>query len=159
MQSLSFIPRPVLACAVAGVLAAGQAAAHGYSAGEMTVRHPWSRATPPGANVAAAYLEIRNSGKAPDRVVGAASPAAERVELHVQLREGDVLKMREVPGFDVPARQRLTLRPGGSHLMLVGLKKPLAVGERIPLTLRFERAGELKIELEIQPGDSKRPHH
>jgi copper(I)-binding protein len=133
----------------AGVMSAGPAAAHGYGTG----------ATPPGATVAAGYLEIRNSGQQPDRVVAASTPAAERVEFHVQIQEGDVLKMREVKDFPVPARQRLTLRPGGSHLMLVGLKQPLAKGGRVPVTLRFERAGELQLELEIQPLDSRKPHH
>lgn len=143
----------------AGVLAGTPAAAHDYGEGDLQARHPWTRATPPGARVAAGYLEIRNSGKEADRVVGASTPAAERVELHVLTREGDIMKMREVKGFEVPARQRLTLRPGGSHLMIVGLRKPFTKGERIPLTLRFERAGELRIELEVQPGDSKKAHH
>ena len=146
-------------CVATGVLAVAPAAAHGFGTGDLHVRHPWARATPPGAKVAAGYLEIRNSGKEPDRVIGASTPAAERVELHVQIREGDTLKMREVKSFEVPARQRLTLRPGGSHLMLVGPKKPLVRGDRIPLTLRFERAGELTIELEVQSTDSGKPHH
>jgi copper(I)-binding protein len=155
-----FTRRVVLAVLVAaGALAGPQAAAHGYGAGDLQVRHPWTRATPAGATVAAGYLEIRNSGQQADRVLGASTPAAERVELHVQVQEGDVLKMREVKDFPVPARQRLTLRPGGSHLMLVGLKQPLVKGGRVPLTLRFERAGELQIELEVQPGDSRKPHH
>jgi copper(I)-binding protein len=141
--------------AFAGALAA----AHGYGEGDMQVRHPWTRATPPGAKVAAGYLEIRNLGKAPDRVTGASTPAAERVEFHMTTREGDVMKMREVQGFEVPARQRLTLRPGGLHLMIVGLKQPLAMGGRVPLTLRFERAGEIKVELEVQAADSRKPHH
>lgn len=140
-------------------LATPPAAAHGYGKGELQVRHPWTRATPPGARVAAGYLELRNSGKEPDRVIGASTPAAERVELHVMSREGDIMKMREVKGFEVPARQRLVLRPGGSHLMIVGPGKPFVKGERIPLTLRFERAGELNIELEVQPADSAKPHH
>jgi periplasmic copper chaperone A len=155
-----FTRRVVLAAFVAaGALAGPQAAAHGYGAGDLQVRHPWARATPPGATVAAGYLEIRNSGQQADRVVGASTPAAERVEFHVQIQEGDVLKMREVKDFGVPARQRLTLRAGGSHLMLIGLKQPLVKGGRVPLTLRFERAGELQIELEVQPVDSRRPHH
>lgn len=149
----------IAACAAICMLAAHPAAAHGYDAGDLQVRHPWTRATPPGAQVAAGYLEIRNSGRQPDRVVGASTPVAERVELHVVARDGDILKMREVKGFEVPARQRLTLRPGGSHLMIVGLTRPLVKGERIPLTLRFERAGELQIELEVQPAGSRRPHH
>lgn len=147
------------AAAACVVLAAAPAAGHSYELGDLRVRHPWVRATAPGATVAAGYLEIHNSGRQPDRVVGASTPAAERVEFHVQERDGDVLKMRELKDFEVPARRRLTLRPGGSHLMIVGLKQPLAKGARVPLTLRFERAGELKIELEIQPADSKRPHH
>ena len=142
-----------------GVLVGAPAAAHGYGKGDLQVRHPWTRATPPGARVAAGYLELRNSGKEPDRVTGASTPVGERVELHVMSREGDVMKMREVKGFEVPARQRLVLRPGGSHLMIVGLSRPLVKGERIPLTLRLERAGELRIELEVQPADSGKPHH
>jgi copper(I)-binding protein len=158
--ALRLTHRVVLAAfVVAGALAGPQAEAHGYSAGELQVRHPWTRATPAGANVAAGYLEIRNSGREPDRVVGASTPVAERVEFHVQVLEGDVLKMREVKDFGVPARQRLTLRPGGSHLMFIGLKQPLVKGGRVPLTLRFERAGALQIELEVQPGDSRKPHH
>lgn len=94
----------------AGVFATPPAAAHGYDKGDIRVRHPWTRATSPGAQVGAGYLEIRNSGKQPDRVIGASTPAPERVELHVQTREGDNLKMREVKGFEVPAPQRLTLR-------------------------------------------------
>ncbi len=151
----------LLAALIVASWAAGgpPAAAHGYGAGDLQVRHPWTRATPPGATVAAGYLEVRNSGQQPDRVVGASTPAAERVEFHVQVQEGDVLKMREMKDFGVPARQRLTLRPGGSHLMLIGLKQPLVKGGRVPLTLRFERAGELQIELEVQPLDSRKPHH
>lgn len=147
-----------LALALA-LCSAASALAHGFSKGDLAVRHPWTRATPPGAKVAAGYLEIRNSGKEPDRVIGAASAAAERVELHVLKREGEVVRMREVKDFEVPARERLVLRPGGSHLMIVGLRKPLAKGERIPLTLRFERAGDLRFELEVQAMDSRKAHH
>ena len=147
------------ACFALTATASPTAWAHGYGKSDLQVRHPWTRATPPGAKVAAAYLEIRNSGRQPDRVIGAATPAAERVELHVMTTVGGVMKMREMPDFEVPARQRLVLQPGGSHLMIVGLKQPLAKGDRIPLTLRFERAGELAIELEVQPVDSRRPHH
>ena len=151
--------RFIAACAVLAAIASALAAAHGYGEGDIQVRHPWTRATPPGAKVAAGYLEIRNLGKTPDRVTGAATPAAERVEFHMTTLEGDVMKMREVKGFEVPARQRLTLRPGGLHLMIIGLKQPLTMGGRVPLTLRFERAGEIKIELEVQAADSRKPHH
>jgi periplasmic copper chaperone A len=148
----------VLFCAVAGLLAPS-ALAHGHEQGNLAVRHPWTRATAPGAKVAAGYMEIRNSGTLVDRVIGASSPVAERVELHVMKLDGDVMRMREVSAFDVPARQRLELRPGSSHLMLVGIRKPLVKGERVPLTLRFERAGELQLELEVQAADSRKAHH
>ncbi len=148
----------VVVMAVA-LLASVPAAAHGYGKGDIQVRHPWARATPPGATVGAGYLEIRNNGRTADRLVGAVSPVAERVELHLTTRNGEVMKMREAQRLDVPARQRLALRPGGPHLMLVGRKKPLAKGDRVPLTLRFERAGELTIELEVQAADSRKPHH
>jgi copper(I)-binding protein len=149
----------IAACIVTGVLSSSAAAEHGFRKGDLDVRHPWTRATPPGATNAAGYLEIRNSGKEPDRLVGASTPNGERVELHMTVREGDVMKMREVQSFEVPAGQRLTLRPGGQHLMIVGLKKPLAVDARIPLTLRFERAGEIRVELRVQSADSRKPHH
>ena len=135
------------------------AAAHGYIKGTIEVRHPWTRATPPGAEVAAGYLEIRNTGREPDRVIGASSPAAERVEMHVTASEKGVMKMREVTSFEAPARKRLVMRPDGTHLMIVGLRKPFVKGQRIPLTLRFERAGDVRVEVEVQPGGSKKPHH
>lgn len=149
----------VTACLTVWLAASAPAAAHGYGKGDLHVRHPWTRATPPGAKVAAGYLEIRNAGNAPDRVIGAATPAAERIELHVMSTQDGIMKMREVRDFEVPARQRLVLQPGGSHLMLVGLKRPLAKGERVPLTLRFERSGEVQVELEVQPADSAKAHH
>jgi len=146
-------------CAVAGLLASSPAAPHGYNKGHLQVRHPWTRATPPGAEVAAGYLEIRNSSREPDRLIGASTPVGERVELHVMAHEKAIMKMREVKRFEVPARKRLFLRPGGSHLMIVGLRKPFVKGQRIPLTLRFERGGDVHVELEVQAGGSTKPHH
>lgn len=144
---------------LAPLLLPGAALAHGFQKGDLSVRHPWTRATPPGAKVGVGYLEIRNAGKDPDRLIGASTPAAERVELHVLKREGEVVKMREAKELTVPARARLVLRPSSSHLMIVGLRKPFVKGERIPLTLLFERAGELQVELEVQALDSRKAHH
>ena len=149
----------IAACIAIVAFASLPAAAHGYSKGFIQVRHPWTRATPPGAEVAAGYLEIRNSGRETDRLIGASTPAAERVELHVATREGGVMKMREVASFEVPARKRFVLSPSGAHLMIVGLRKPFVKGQRILLTLRFERAGGVPVELEVQAGGSKKPHH
>jgi copper(I)-binding protein len=114
----------------------------------VKIEDPWTRATPPGAKVAAGYMKI-TSGAA-DRLIGAASPAAARVELHVTTKQGDVMRMREVKAYDIPAGGSFALEPGGAHLMLVDLKAPLKEGARVPMTLRFERAGEVKTELAVR---------
>jgi copper(I)-binding protein len=79
--------------------------------------------------------------------------------MHVTQREGEVMRMRQVKNFEIPPRGSITLRPGGSHLMLVDLARPLKKGERFPVTLRFERAGELRVELEVQDIGARKPHH
>lgn len=135
------------------VLAALQA----HAGGEIEVRAAWSRATPPGAKIAVGYMEIRNPGSQPDRLVGASTPVAKRVEMHVTQREGEVMRMRQVKDFEIPARERITLRPGGSHLMLVDIVRPLKKGERIPLTLRFERAGEFAVEVVVRELGARHP--
>jgi copper(I)-binding protein len=118
--------------------------------GQITVQDAWSRATPPGAKIASGYLTVRNAGAA-DRLVSASSPAAERVETHVTIRDGDISRMREVKGYDVPAKGTLELKPGGAHLMLVNIKAPFKEGTMVPLTLKFEKAGEVKTELMVRP--------
>ena len=138
---------------------AGAAFAHNHEKGEIQIRHPWSRATPPGAKVGVAYMEIRNSGERPDRLLAISTGLAQRVEMHVTEREGEVMKMRQVKSFEIPARESYALRPGGPHLMLVDLAQPLKKGERFTMTLRFERAGEMPIELEVQEAGSKHPRH
>jgi copper(I)-binding protein len=138
---------------------AGVAGAHSHEKGDIQVRHPWSRATAPGAKVAVGYMEIRNTGAQPDRLLAASTPLAQRVEMHVTQRDGEVMRMRQVTDFEIPARERITLRPGGSHLMLVDITRPLKKGERFPVTLRFERAGELQVEVEVQDIGARKPHH
>ena len=116
---------------------------------QITVEEAWARATPPGAKIAAGYLTIRNAGAA-DRLLSASSPAAAKVETHMTTKDGDVSRMREVKGYAVPAKGTLELAPGGSHLMLVDIKAPLKEGDKVPLVLRFEKAGELKTELGVR---------
>jgi len=140
-------------------LAASAAFGHSHEKGDIQVRHPWARATPPGATVAAGYLEIRNNGKEADRLLSASTPAAKRVELHVTEHSNHIARMRQLRAFEVPGRERLTLSPGGAHLMLVDIVQPLRKGERFPLTLRFERAGELEVEVEVQELGARHPRH
>ena len=117
---------------------------------QVEVENAWSRATPPGAKVAAGYLTIRNKSAAPDRMVGASSAAAARVETHVVEKQGEVMRMREVKGYDVPAKGSFELKPGGPHLMLVDIKRPLKEGEKISIVLRFQNAGEIKADFDVK---------
>jgi copper(I)-binding protein len=116
---------------------------------QIEIDNAWTRATPPGAKTAAGYLTIRNQSSSPDRLIRAASPLAARVEMHVHLHDGDVMRMRQVKGYDIPANGSLELKPGGAHLMFVDVKRPFKEGEKIPVTLRFERAGEMKVEFRV----------
>jgi periplasmic copper chaperone A len=116
---------------------------------QVTVVDGWSRATAPGAKIAAGYMTIKNAAKTPDKLLSASSPAAEKVETHVTVKEGDIFRMREVKGYDIPAGGSFELKPGGAHLMLVNVKAPLKEGDKVPLTLRFEHAGQVKTELHV----------
>jgi len=125
---------------------------------QVEVQNPWSRATPPGTKIGAGYMTIRNKAAAADRLVGASSPAAARVETHVTVKDGEIFRMREVKGYEIPANGSFELKPGGAHLMLVDIRQPLKEGDRVPLTLRFAKAGEVKVELKVQKGASAPAH-
>jgi copper(I)-binding protein len=119
---------------------------------QIEIENPWSRATAPGARIAAGYMTIRNKSAAPDRLLDASTPLAAKVETHVTMKDGDIMRMREVKGYEIPANGSFELKPGGAHLMLVEIKKPFKEGDRIPVTLRFEKAGELKTEFVVSSG-------
>ena len=130
-------------------LAAAFAAAPAMA--QVSVENAWARATPPGAKIAAGYLTVRNQGATTDRLVSVSSPAAARVETHTTLQEGGMMRMREVKGYDVPAGGALELKPGGSHLMFVNIRAPFKEGESVPATLRFQKAGEVKVLFRVTP--------
>ena len=136
-----------LAFVAAGALA--EAAARDFKKGTIMVQEPWARATIPD-RPGAAYARIMNMGGDGDRLVGAASAAAGRVELHTHLMEGDVMKMRRIEAIDVPAEGGVALEPGGHHLMLFDLAEPLKEGTSFPMTLSFEKAGEIEVVVEVQ---------
>ena len=117
--------------------------------GQVEIEKPWMRATPPGAKVAAGYMIVRNKSGSPDRLVGASSPAAARLETHVHIKDGEILRMREAKTLDVPAKGTLELKPGGAHLMFVDVKQPLKEGDKVAVTLKFEKAGEVKTEFHV----------
>jgi hypothetical protein len=127
---------------------------------QVSIDKAWARATAPGAPVAGGYMTVRNKGAAPDRLVGASSAAAARVELHVHIKEGDVMKMRQVAAYEVPANGSFELKPGGAHLMFVQIARPFKEGDKIPVKLKFEKAGEVNAEFTVgRLGDSAPPAH
>lgn len=141
----------------AALLFAPAAFAHDYTLGPLTIDHPWARASV--AANGAAYMTISTSGPEPDELVAAASPVAGKVELHTHVMEGDVMRMRPVKAIDVNVGEPAVLRPGGLHVMLIGLKAPLQEGETFPLTLRFERAGEITVDVAVQAVGAGLPEH
>ena len=142
-----------LAPAVA--LALGAAAARAGDAPVVT--GAWSRATPPGVSVGAAYLVITGGDKA-DRLTGASSERAEMVELHEVVEEGGVAKMRPTEEVAVPASKRVELAPKGRHLMLMGLDAPLVAGQTYVLVLQFAESGEQKVTVTVR-GATAEPAH
>jgi copper(I)-binding protein len=123
---------------------------------QVEIENPWMRATAPGAKVAAGYMIVRNKSGSPERLVGASSPVAAKVETHVHIKDGEILRMREVKSLDVPAKGTLELKPGGGHLMFIDIKQPLKEGDKVPVTLKFEHAGEIKTEFQV--GRLTAPH-
>lgn len=119
-------------------------------AGDIAVSSPWARASAPNAPNGACYLEIANTGREPDRLVSAASPAAAKVELHTHLMDNGVMKMRPVEAFEVSPGEPQVLRPGGNHIMLMGLKEPLKPGASFPVTLTFAKAGAVTVDVPVQ---------
>jgi len=122
-----------------------------YTSGAITVSDPWGRATPPGADVGAGYMTISNSGSTPIRLIGGATEVANAVEVHTMSMENGVMQMRPLnDGLEVPAGGSVTLKPGGGHLMLVGLKRQLKEGESIDVTLDFGQGVVVPIKLAIK---------
>lgn len=127
------------------------AAAHEYQAGQLHIDHPWSRAMPPVAPTIAAYFAVHNEGKTADRLLGADTPIAARAELHEHVHGADgMMKMQQVQAVDVPVGGEARFAPGGYHVMLFELNKRPALGERFPLTLHFEKAGDVQVEVAVQ---------
>ncbi len=118
--------------------------------GDVTVGQPWAGATPGAAKNGAVYTMLMATGEKSDRLVGAASPVAERVQLHTDIIENGIVRMRRGHAIEVEPGSPTVLEPGGLHIMLMGLKQRLVEGDRFPTTLEFERVGSLVVEVVIQ---------
>ena len=131
------------------MFSAGAAFAQDYSVGSISIEHPWSRATVAGIPNGAAYFVLKNSGDAEDRLLSASAPVANKAELHTHLKDGEVMRMRQVDDIVIPAGGSAVLQPGGMHVMLMGLNAPLEQGSSFPLTLVFEKAGSVTIDVTV----------
>ena len=135
--------------------------AHHYTVGAIEIGHPWSRATPAGAQVAVGYLVLKNTGTSPDRLVAVTSGISDKGEIHEMAVDGDgVMTMRLLTqGLEIPAGGEFELKPGGYHLMFTGLKQPAKEGVKFPGTLTFEKAGTVDVEFAVESMGGKEPDH
>lgn len=157
----------VAAAMLVALCGPGPVAAHDFKLGPLRIDHPYAPPTPTGATNGVAYLRgIRNTGEQAERLVGASTPVARTVEIHRSVIDAqNVMRMRAVDGIAIAPKAELRLRHGGEHhLMLIGLKQPLKDGDRFPMTLRFEKAGEREVMVWVQTprgggaSDTSHPH-
>jgi copper(I)-binding protein len=131
-----------------------QPAENAAAAPALEVSQPWAAVTPAGVSVAAGYLSIVNNTDVDDTLVSVTSPRAPSVEVHEMAMEGAVMRMRRVERLAAPAHQTVALAPGGYHLMFMDIAAPFVAGESVPVTLTFENAGAIEVELPVRERES-----
>ncbi|CCE05911.1 conserved exported hypothetical protein [Bradyrhizobium sp. STM 3843] len=159
MQPLTLTIRS-LGAALCGMLLllSATARADDIKAGDLVISQAWSRATPGGAKVGGGYLTIENKGSAPDRLVAVSGDIAGKIEIHEMAVTNGVMTMRPLEqGLAIEPGKTVTLAPGGYHLMMMELKNPLKQGDKLPLTLEFEKAGKVAVTLDVQAVGAKGP--
>ena len=120
-------------------------------AGDLLITQAWSRATPGGAKIGGGYLTIENKGSAPDRLIGGSADIAGKVEVHEMAMNNGVMTMRPLDkGLTIDPGKTVKLAPDGYHLMMFDLKSPLKQGDKVPVTLEFEKAGKVQLSLDVQ---------
>lgn len=143
---------------LATLMLGAPALAQEIKAGDLVITQPWSRATPSGAKVAGGYLTIENKGTAPDRLVSGAGDIAGKVEIHEMAMNNGVMTMRPLDkGLAIEPGKTVKLAPGGYHVMLMDLKGPLKEGDKVPMTLQFEKAGKVSLSLAVQGVGAQSP--
>lgn len=133
------------------------ALADDYELGDLTLHQPWARASIGRAKAGAAYLTIANGGAEVDRLIAADTPAAKRAQLHTHVMESGVMKMRPLEAAEIAPGEPVVFRPGGLHIMLMGLKAPLKEGDSFPMTLSFEKAGKIEVRVKIEAPTAMEP--
>jgi periplasmic copper chaperone A len=117
------------------------------SVAQVKIDNAWARPTVQGQQGGGGYMTLQSPTA--DKLLSGSTPVAERFELHTMAMQGDVMTMREVKAIDLPAGQKVELKPGGLHVMFIGIKEPLKLGSKVPVTLKFEKAGDVKVEFEV----------
>jgi copper(I)-binding protein len=139
------------AVAIALALSANSAQAFDYKISGLEIDRPWARATAKGAKVGAGYVKITNTGTAPDKLLGGSFSLSERLEVHEMSMDAVVMKMRELKsGLEIKPGASVELKPGSYHLMFTNLTRPLARGDRVKGTLKFEKAGTVEVEFAVE---------
>jgi hypothetical protein len=132
-------------------LAAGATEAAPVKVGDLEITGAWARAMLPGQPTGGAYLTIANTGKAADKLIGVSSPNAAKVEVHTMSMKDNVMVMRPVEGgLEIPADETVELKPGGFHVMFMGVKEAFKEGASVPVTLQFEHAGKVELKLPVK---------
>jgi periplasmic copper chaperone A len=153
--------KPVLqffALATLFALLSAPAPAQEVKAGDLVITQPWSRATPGGAKIAGGFLTIENKGAAPDRLISGTGDIAGKVEIHEMAMNNGVMTMRPLDkGLVIEPGKTVKLAPGGYHLMLMDLKQPFKQGDKVPVTLEFEKAGKVALSLDVQGVGAQAP--
>ena len=141
------------------VLLAAAAYAQDPKVGAITIGHPWARATPGAVKNSAAFMEFDNKGTA-DKLISVTGDIAKDIQIHSMITEAGVMKMREIKSLDIPANGKAELKPGGFHVMLIGLKDGLKEGATFQLKLKFEKAGEVTVQVTAEkPGAQDHAEH
>ncbi|MFN3976617.1 MAG: copper chaperone PCu(A)C [Aquificaceae bacterium] len=122
---------------------------------KIEVKDAWVREVPPTSKMSAAYMIIENKGNEADKLIEASNNASKITEIHETIGG----KMRRVNALEIPAGSKVELKPGGYHIMLINLNKPLKEGEKVEITLKFEKSGEIKVEAPVKKGMGGMHHH
>lgn len=130
----------------------------GSAADDVEVIDPWAREIPPNMTTSAGFLTLKNNGSVEHKLVGAESPVTGMVELHTHINDQGVMRMRPVENMPIPAGGTTELKPGGLHLMLMMLKKPIKAGDKLPITLVFEDGSRKEIQAEVRRFDMMMKH-
>jgi hypothetical protein len=145
------IQRTAAFLAMAAILSVASARAEEVKAGDLVISQAWTRATPGGAKIGGGFLTIENRGSTPDKLIGASADGAGKIEVHEMTTTNGVMKMRPVEGgLTIDPGKTVKLAPGGYHLMMMDLKAPLKQGDKLPVTLQFEKAGKVAVTFDVQ---------